>query len=520
MTVHTGGRRPEVPDIDVTSFVLGRAAEQSDRPAIIDGASGRVVTYEDLARAIGKVSAGLANRGLGPGDTLCIALPNMAEFAMAFHGAASAGLRCATANPLYTARELGHQLADTGAKVAIAAPANASIVLEAAAATKCDVYVVGDDANAKPFSSLLADDHADGAPRVASTSDVAAVLYSGGTTGLPKGVMLSHRNLVVSMVQSEPMFALTPDDVVIAALPFFHVYGLNVILNRALAAGSTVVAMQRFVLEDFLALIEEHRVTRAYIVPAMAVALANDPAVDRHDLSTLRNVLSAAAILGADLATACERRLGCPVTQGYGMTEMSSVTHLAPLLEPARKPDSIGMPVPGTECRLVDPDTGDDVAPGAAGELYLRGDHVMVGYLNNPEATAATIDADGWLHTGDLAVVDDEGWFRIVARLKEIIKYKGYQVAPAELEALLLEHPQVADCAVVGRPDDEAGEIPVAFVVTAGGDFDPDDVMRYIAARVAPYKRIRRVEVIDAIPKSPSGRILRRFLEAAPPAGQ
>jgi acyl-CoA synthetase (AMP-forming)/AMP-acid ligase II len=435
---------------------------------------------------------------------------------MAFHGAASAGLRCTTANPIYTARELSHQLVDTGARVAIAAAANVETVIDAATSTQCDVYVVGDDARATPFSALLADDHADTAPMVAAPTDVAGVLYSGGTTGLPKGVMLSHRNLVVSMVQSESRFALTSDDVVIAALPFFHVYGLNVILNRALAAGATVVAMERFVLDDFLALIEGHRVTRGYIVPAMAVALASSSAVDHYDLSSLRSVLSGAAILGADLAAACERKLGCPVTQAYGMTEMSSVTHLAPMFEPATKPDSIGVPVPGTECRLVDPDTGQDVAKGEAGELYLRGDHVMVGYLNNPEATAATIDSDGWLHTGDLAVVDDEGWFRIVARLKEIIKYKGYQVAPAELEAVLLEHPAVADCAVIGRPDDEAGEIPVAVIVAAGGTLDKDDIMQYVADRVAPYKRIRRVELIDEIPKSPSGRILRRRLETAP----
>jgi acyl-CoA synthetase (AMP-forming)/AMP-acid ligase II len=245
----------------------------------------------------------------------------------------------------------------------------------------------------------------------------------------------------------------------------------------------------------------------------MAVALANDPIVDDHDLSSLRNVLSGAAILGAELAEACERRVGCPVTQGYGMTEMSSVTHLAPLFGEVRKQDSIGLPVPGTECRVVNPETGEDRSEGEAGELLLRGEHVMAGYLNNPEATAATVDADGWLHTGDLVVVDEDGWFRVVARLKEIIKYKGYQVAPAELEALLLEHPDVTDCAVVGRPDDEAGEIPVAFIVPATRDLDAEKLMVYIAERVAPYKRIRRVETIAEIPKSPSGRILRRLLE-------
>jgi acyl-CoA synthetase (AMP-forming)/AMP-acid ligase II len=516
MTVYSGGPRPDVPDIDVTSFVLRRAADLGERPAIVEAASGRTVSYAELEAGVRRFRVGVAARGLGRGDTLCVALPNVAEFVIAFHGAASAGLRCTTANPLYTARELEHQLHDTGAKVAVAGSANAEAVLEAAATTGCDVYVLGGHERAAPFDSLLGDDDADDTVKVESLSDIAAVLYSGGTTGLPKGVLLSHRNLVVSIVQSEATLALTPDDVVIAALPFFHVYGLNVILNRALAAGATVVAMQRFALDEFLALIEQHRVTRAYIVPAMAVAIANDPIVDRYDLSSLRNVLSAAAILNADLAEACERKLGCPVTQGYGMTEMSSISHLAPLFDAPRKPESIGLPVPGTECRLVDADTGEDAAPGEAGELYLRGEHVMAGYLNNPEATAATVDREGWLHTGDLAVVDDDGWFRVVARLKEIIKYKGYQVAPAELEALLLEHPHVGDCAVVGRPDDEAGEIPVAYIVASGEHVDEADVMRYVADRVAPYKRIRRIEMIDQIPKSASGRILRRLLEASP----
>ena len=504
----SGGPPPEIPDQDLASFVLAKAPELGDRAAIIDGASGRTLSYAEVVEGVHRLRAGLGARGFAPGDTCCVVLPNLPEFAVAFHGVLAAGGHCATANPLYTPRELGHQLSDTNAKVVITDAASVSVVHEAADPLGVAVAVVDDDS----WGGLLAQD----APSESSAVDprsVAAVLYSGGTTGLPKGVMLTHRNLVASIVQSAPLFQLIPDDVVLAALPFFHVYGLNVILNRALAAGATVVAMPRFELGSFLSLIERHRVTRTYIVPPVAVALAGDPKVDEHDLTSLRNVLSAAAILGRDLAEACERRVGCPVTQAYGMTEMSSVTHMAPLFGDVRKPDSIGMPVPGTECRVIDPDTAQDRATGEPGELLLRGEHVMAGYLNNPDATAAAIDSDGWLHTGDLATVDDDGWFYVVARLKEIIKCKGYQVAPAELEALLLEHPAVRDCAVVGRPDSEAGEVPVAFVVPSQDPLEVDEVLAFVAERVAPYKRIRRIELIEEIPKSPSGRILRRLLE-------
>jgi acyl-CoA synthetase (AMP-forming)/AMP-acid ligase II len=244
----------------------------------------------------------------------------------------------------------------------------------------------------------------------------------------------------------------------------------------------------------------------------MALALARHPAVEGRDLSALRHVLSAAAPLGSALTEACERRLGCRVTEGFGMTEMSAVTHLVPPFAKVRKPGSIGPPIPGVECRLVDPETGDDVTRGERGELWMRGPKVMQGYLNNPQATAAMIDQDGWLRSGDIAVVDEDGWYAIVDRIKEIIKYKGFQVFPTELEMILVSHPSVADCAVIGVADEEAGEVPKAFVVPAGDKLDPESVLHYVAERVAPHKRIRAIEVVEEIPKSPSGRILRRIL--------
>ncbi|MHB8691335.1 MAG: AMP-binding protein [Solirubrobacteraceae bacterium] len=510
---YTGSPGPaEIPNVGLATYALQQARQLGDKPAVIDGASGEALSYGDLERSVRSLAGGLAAHGFGKGDTLCISLPNVLEFPVAFYGVLAAGGRCTTANPLYTAGELGHQLADTNARMMLTVPPFGPVAREAAGETDCKVYVVDEADGATSFSELFGDETA---PEVTIDPghDIAVILYSGGTTGLPKGVLLSHRNLVVSIVQTASAFGLTSDDVVIAALPFFHVFGLNVVLNRALAAGATVVAMPRFELGQFLDLVERYRVTRGYVVPPMVQALASDPAVDSRDLSALRHLLSGAAILGPDVAEACERRIGCRVTQGYGMTEMSSVTHLAPLFGGVRKPGSIGLPVPGTECRLVDPDTGADVESGQPGELWMRGEHVMRGYLNNPDATAATIDPDGWLHTGDLAVVDDDGWFSVVARLKEIIKYKGYQVAPAELEAVLISHPQVADCAVIAVADQVAGEIPKAFVVPAVDQLDTEAVLQFVAERLAPYKRIRQIETIDEIPRSPSGRILRRLLE-------
>ena len=245
----------------------------------------------------------------------------------------------------------------------------------------------------------------------------------------------------------------------------------------------------------------------------MIVALAKHPAVDHIDLSHLRTLFSGAAPMDAALQESCAARLGCEIMQGYGMTEASPVTHATSAQPGKNRPGTVGQLAPNTECRIVDVVTGADAGPGGEGELLIRGPQVMTGYLRNAQATAETLDAQGWLHTGDIGRVDADGYFTIVDRLKELIKYKGYQVPPAELEALLLTHPAVSDAAVIGVPDEAAGESPKAFVVLKG-DVTAEALMAYIAERVAPYKRIRSVEFIDAIPKSPSGKILRRVLKS------
>jgi len=380
-------------------------------------------------------------------------------------------------------------------------------------AGELEVFVLGETDDEESYAGLLGDPGAAPAVAIDPAVDIAAVPYSSGTTGVMKGVMLTHRNLVANLVQAEPVHAIAADDVIIAVLPFFHIYGLCVIMNQGLLAGATLLTMPRFELVAFLDLLEHHRVTRALVVPPIALALAKHPAVAGRDLSALRHIGCGAAPLGAETAREVETRIGCSVTQGYGMTETSPVTHLVAPGSAMGKHGSVGPPLPGTECRLIDPETGLDALPGERGELWIRGPQVMRGYLDNPQATAAMIDGEGWLHTGDVATVDEDGWFTIVDRVKELIKYKGFQVAPAELEALLITHPQVADCAVIGVPDDEAGELPKAFVMATEDAVDPDDIIRFVADQVAPHKRIRAIELVEAIPKSASGKILRRLLK-------
>jgi acyl-CoA synthetase (AMP-forming)/AMP-acid ligase II len=332
--------------------------------------------------------------------------------------------------------------------------------------------------------------------------------------GLPKAVMLTHRNMIASIAQSLPAMELRPEDRLIAVVPFFHVFGLQVLLNCGLRAGATIVTLPRFELGTFLQALQDYRIPRSLVAPPIVAALAKHPLVDKFDLSALRQVGSGAAPLAAELAERCGRRLGCEVIQGYGMTELSSTSHCPP---PGRhKPGSVGVSAPNTETRIVDPVSGADLGTGQHGEVWVRGPQVMKGYLGDPQATAATIDPDGWLHTGDLGHIDDDGHLYVAGRLKELIKYKGFQVPPAELEAVLLRHPDVTDAAVVGLPDEEAGEIPAGYVtLRPGASASPEDIRLFAASQVAGYKQLRRLEVTGAIPKSPSGKILRRVLRAA-----
>ena len=510
-----------IPEISVTPYVLRHADRLADKPALIDGPSGRVLTYRQLADGVARAAAGLERRGLGKGDVLAIYCPNLPEYAIVFLAVASLGGVITTINPLYTVDELVTQLRDSGARLLVTVPPFLDKAREAASRSGVrEIVVLGAGEGATPFERLLESPPGSATPRIDVDRDVVVLPYSSGTTGLPKGVMLTHFNLVANLAQcagAENFDAFKERDTVIAVLPFFHIYGMVVCMLLPLAEGGTVVTMPRFDLQGFLAILAKYRVTIAPLVPPIVLGLAKYPALGELDLSSLRLVFSGAAPLGEELARGLSARLGCPVVQGYGMTEASPVTHLSPTRDAPFKPGSIGRVVPNTEVQLVAVDTTLPVTgPGQDGELWIRGPQIMKGYLNRPQDTASAIDSEGWYHTGDVGHVDDDGFFYIVDRTKELIKYKGLQVAPAELEALLLVHPAVLDAAVVRSPDEEAGEVPKAFVVLKADDASraatPEAIMAFVAERVAPHKRIRRVEFIDQIPKSASGKILRRLL--------
>jgi acyl-CoA synthetase (AMP-forming)/AMP-acid ligase II len=371
--------------------------------------------------------------------------------------------------------------------------------------------VLGRADGATPFASLLDGDGE--APRleVDPARDLVALPYSSGTTGTAKGVAITHRNAVAALVQLDPAALYGPDDRILAVLPFFHSYGMHLLMNEVLRKGATCVTMPRFDLEQYLELVQRYRITRLYVVPPIALALAKHPLVARYDLSSVGGVGCGAAPLDEAVEQAVADRLGRFVAQGYGMTEATVVIAVSEQREGGWKRGSVGRLLPNMEARVVDVTSGDDLGPGERGELLVRGPNVTSGYLNRPEETRDLVDAEGWLHTGDIAYVDGDGFLFIVDRAKELIKYKGYQVAPATLEGVLAAHPAVADAAVIGVPDEEAGEVPKAFVALKA-PASPEDILAFAAARLAPYERIRELELVEAVPRSPSGKLLRRLL--------
>jgi acyl-CoA synthetase (AMP-forming)/AMP-acid ligase II len=520
----------EIPDLSVPAFVLAAGRERPDAPALVDGLTGDSITHGQLAGHVDRLAAALHARGLRKGDVVAVFSPNTMWYPVVFHGIAAAGCVMSPINSLYTPEEIAFQLRDSGAKVLITVSPFLDRAQEAVAKAPVDEIIVLDGAEGhSSLVDLLTSDAPSAQVEFDPAEDLVALPYSSGTTGLPKGVMLTHRNLVANVSQARPLVELAEgDERIIAVLPFFHIYGLTVLMNQGLQWGGTVVSLPRFDLEQFLRVIQDQKITRAFVAPPIVLALAKHPLVDQFDLSSLRSICSGAAPLDADLAQAAQDRLrkgagdGVTVVQGYGMTELSPVSHTTP--DAGRLPDgvtevpkgSVGFALPGTECRLIDPGTGQDAAPGERGELWVRGPQVMKGYLNNAQATADTLDDEGWLHTGDVAIVDGNGCYTVVDRVKELIKYKGYQVAPAELEAVLLTSPDIADAAVIGVKDEATGEeLPKAFIVRApGSEISEQEVMDYAGARLAPHKKIRAVEFIEQVPKSAAGKILRKDLKA------
>ena len=500
-------------DVDITTQSVTERVFRGidpDRTILIDGPSGREMTGAQFIGAVKSLAGGLTERGLA-GQVLALMAPNIPEYCVVFHGTAWAGGTVTTINPTYTAHEVKHQLLDSDARILVVVAPFLDTAREAVQGTNVqELIVIGAAEGETPLSDLMGAPLDRQAP-VDTAEHVVALPYSSGTTGLPKGVMLTHRNLAVNIDQSLEPADVRPGEMTVAFLPFFHIYGLEVLMNIYLAAGGGLVTMPRFDLEQFLTLCARHRTPRLWIVPPVALALAKHPLVDQFDLSFVEQINSAAAPLGADVAEAMGARLGATATQGYGMTELSPVSQVSP--QGKGKPGASGVTVSNTESRIVNPETGDDMPLGQDGELWVRGPQVMKGYLNNPQATAETIVGGGWMRTGDIGHFDEDGYLYVTDRLKELIKYKGFQVAPAELEAEILTHPEITDVAVIGFPDDEAGEVPMAFVVPAPGSTPTLEILQgYLDGRLSHYKQVRKMELVSEIPKSAAGKILRRML--------
>lgn len=518
----------DIPDRSLYEVIFGSlTAQDAARTALIQGETGRAVTYGALKEQVDLFAGALAARGIGPGSVIALQAPNLPEFVTAFHGILRSGAAATTVNSLYTAAEVTRQLRASGATMMVTVSAlaqNAVAGAEEAGLGIEDIIVLDEDGIHPSLLMLLGEGQQAPSVEIDPAEHVAVLPYSSGTTGVPKGVMLTHRNLVANMLQIKDLLPVGPGVPIQAVLPMFHIYGLTVLMNFGLHGRAQVVTMAKFDLAEFLRIIQDHRIEVSFIAPPIAVALAKHPLVDDYRTDSLVSVLCGAAPLDAVTAEAVSKRLGCDLRQGYGMTELSPVSHMASYGDDRNPLGSVGRAVPNVESRVVDPATGEDVTlpsegESAPGEMWCRGPMVMKGYLNNPEATSATLSEDGWLRTGDIVTYHSGGWFTAVDRLKELIKYKGYQVAPAELEALLLEHEKIADAAVVGVPDEEGGEAPKAFVVLrkeSGGapaELSAEEIIEYVASRVAPHKKVRHVEFIEEVPKSRTGKILRRELK-------
>jgi long-chain acyl-CoA synthetase len=504
------------PDLTLHEVLHSTARKDPSRVAIVFG--DRSLTFADLDAESNRLAHGLRALGLESGDRLGLFMPNCPEFEIGFYAASKLGAAACPLNSSYREREITYQLNDSGAAILIT-HVRLWPVVEAALPNLAHlrtIVMIGDDApssNVVRYQDVVSGQPADPPHVHVDPSQLAVLPYSSGTTGLPKGVMLTHRNLVSNQEQYIDVTQLGPDDSYIIYMPLSHIFGITMI-GLAVRAGMKQIITERFDLEMVVNLIQEHGVTWLFAVPPVLLALANAPDLEPSQFRTIKYVFSAAAPLPPDVARRIESRFGLRVIQGYGLTEASPAVYHSPI-DPTRiKLESGGVLMADTESRIVDLEAGErTLAPGEVGEIVVRGPQVMQGYWNAPEETARAL-RDGWLYTGDIGWVDDDGYIYIVDRKKEMIKYKSFSIAPAELEAVLLEHPDVADCGVTGVADAEAGEVPKAFVVPrAGSNLDTDELARFVAERVAGYKQIRQFEVMESIPRTPSGKILRRMLK-------
>jgi long-chain acyl-CoA synthetase len=507
------------PRVPYDRLLTAGAARWPENPAIVF--RDLSLTFRELEALTDRAARAFRALGIARGEHVCLFTPNCPEFVIAFYALARIGAVASPMNPSYREREVAYQLADADA-VAVVVHQSLLPLVEAVrdrAPALRHVIVVGPgpvpaSSRARAFAELIAAEPATPPPAAGvRDDDLVALPYSSGTTGLPKGVMLTHRNLVVNNLQFVASIRMRETDRLMLFLPLYHIYGA-MLMGAAVCTGATLVMMERFEPTECLRLVAKHGVTLFFAVPPVLLGLSQWPELERHDLGSVRLIMVGAAPVAPELSRRFHELTGVPVVQGYGLTEAAPFTHLNPIYDLALNVlDSCGLPAPDTEQKVVDLETGEHVlAPGEVGEICVRGPQVMRGYWKAPEASAAAI-RDGWLHTGDIGWVDAHGYTFIQDRKKEMIKYKGFGIAPAEIEALLLEHPGVADVAVIGKPDPEAGEVPKAFVVPASGGVTVPELLEFARGRLATYKTLHEIELIQAIPKTPSGKILRRVLK-------
>ncbi|KAG6725261.1 hypothetical protein I3843_02G017600 [Carya illinoinensis] len=528
--------RSKLPDIYIPkhlplhSYCFENISEVGSRPCLINGSTGEVFTYNDVDLTSRKVASGLNKLGIRQGDVVMLLLPNSPEFAFVFLGASHLGAITTAANPFFTAAEISKQAKSSNAKLIITQACYYDRVKDLAHENGVKIICIDSppEQDCLHFSELTQADE-NSIPKVdISPDDVVALPYSSGTTGLPKGVMLTHKGLVTSVAQQvdgeNPNLYFHSEDVILCVLPLFHIYSLNSVFLCGLRAGAAILIMPRFDIVSLLELIQKHKVSIMPVVPPIVLAIAKSPDLEKYNLSSIRMLKSGGAPLGKEIEETVKAKFpNAKFGQGYGMTEAGPV--LSMCLAFAKEPFDVksgacGTVVRNAEMKIVDPETGASLPRNQPGEICIRGDQIMKGYINDPEATKGTIDKEGWLHTGDVGLIDDDDELFIVDRLKELIKYKGFQVAPAELEALLLTHPNISDAAVVPMKDDLAGEVPVAFVARLNGStITEDEIKQFVSKQVVFYKRLNRVFFIDVIPKSPSGKILRKELKAKLAAG-